>query len=147
MPPFAFVRRREPDPGREYVLPTNVLFEEPIIPQGAPDAVRPSDYWQDGKPPILAKSHARVAFTLRPASIRSVANDSFIVGKVKPAMNVILTPAGGQNPLNSRANISRPTPVTNGDITISAGGLQGYAPRGGIPGPGGLTYTDPRQVP
>lgn len=122
----AIVRRREPPTQPTYYSESR--NERPalaIVPQGAPDPIRQSNFWPVGKPPQMAQSHMPIAVHFNIAGRQSVMEDSFIIGKV-PGVLVTSIGAGGgrQRPWTERSNISRAAPVTYGErMSVTPGGL------------------------
>jgi len=128
MPPLvAEVFRREPTAGFERYAPMrNVRVAEEITPSVAPDPVRDSDFYADGKPWRNAWSHTQRAFTLNIAAIVSQQADDFAFGKM-PFTNVVAQNRGLQTALMERANIQRPESRAYGDYRTFAPGISSPA--------------------
>lgn len=104
----AEVFRREPSAGFERYGPNrNVRVAEQINPQFAPDPVRDSDFYADGKPWRNAWAHTQRFVGFNIAAIQTQQADDFAFGKM-PFTNVTATNRGLQTALMERANIFRP---------------------------------------
>lgn len=117
MPPIvAEVFRREPSAGFERYGPNvNVRVPELINPSVAPDPVRDSDYYADGKPWRNAWSHVQRFVGLNIAAIETQQQDDFAFGKMQ-FTNVVSSNRGLQTALMERANIHRPEARAYGSL-------------------------------
>lgn len=125
-PTFTFIRRREPIVGPTfYGENRSERPAEQIHPYTSTDPIRYSDFWRDGKPKELSWSRMPVWFGFNFPSLK-VQDDTFRFNKIS-GTHIIFTPLGGENPLGNRANISRPSHIPYGDISVVSGGaLVGY---------------------
>ena len=112
----AEVFRREPTAGTERAAPIrNVRVAEQINPHFAPDPVRDSDFYADGKPWVNAWSHVQRFVGLNIAAIETQQQDDFGFGKMT-FTNVVAQNRGLQTALMERANIFRPEARAYGDM-------------------------------
>lgn len=120
MLPFeATVLRREPDVGLEY-YPTNQNVRLPVnvYPHDAPDPVRDSDFWAEGKPMQHAWAYAsRFISTNIPGilSIDAWPADGFRIAKYIRS-NIVRTPLGSQAAFQERVNIERASSAPYGSL-------------------------------
>lgn len=99
----------------------NVRLQERIAPQGAPDPVRQSNFYADGKPAVMAMSMQQVALSFNIAGRQAVMEDLFMAGKYPTGFQDGIT-RGRQLPFNTRSNIERPTSQPFGDQYAVPGG-------------------------
>lgn len=105
-----FVGRREPQMGATY-FGTNVQMENVPVqesPQGAPDPIRQSQYYAQGRAPSERWPGVNLALHMNIAGIQAVAQDTFLTGKVRPLRMVLMSnQLGGQAAWTDRQNIDR----------------------------------------
>jgi hypothetical protein len=124
----AEVFRREPSAGFERYGPNrNVRVAELINPQFAPDPVRDSDFYADGKPWRNAWSHVQRFVGFNIAAIETQQEDEFSMGK-HVFTNVMAENRGLQTALMERANIQRPESRAYGDMRTFDPRANGWAP-------------------
>lgn len=133
MPPIvAEVFRREPSAGFERYGPNrNVRVPEIINPHFAPDPVRDSDFYADGKPWKNAWSQVQRFVGFNIAAIETQQQDDFEFGKML-FTNVTSTNRGLQTALMERANIYRPESRAYGSMRTFDPRMSSY----GIPAMG-----------
>jgi hypothetical protein len=109
--PFqAVVARREPYTGDAF-YPQNLNVRVPldIYPQDAPDPIRTSDFWAEGKPFNHAWAHASRFVSTNIPGILSVDAWTGEVQRIAKYVrsNIVKTPLGMQHAFVERVNIER----------------------------------------
>lgn len=118
------VERRDPDTSRTYypaIANVRVPMDIPI--QDAPDPIRDTLFWQQGKPLSHAIAHAVVWTSTAIAdwlSIDAWPADGLRIAKVERS-NIVATPRGLQASFVERVNIERPASTPYGSMAAQRG--------------------------
>lgn len=133
------VVRREPRTN-EVFYPENVNERVPlnIYPQQAPDPVRDSDFWAEGKPFSHAWAHRTIFTSTNIAGILSIDAWTGEVQRIAKYVrsNIVRTPLGVQHAFVERVNIDRAASAPYGSMfsladpaNVSIFDIRGYRTR------------------
>jgi hypothetical protein len=134
------VHRRDPYVGETfYSQDANVRVPLDIYPHHAPDPVRDSDFWSQGKPFSHAWAHAQRFISTNIPGILSIDAWTGEVQRIAKYVrsNVVSTPLGAQHAFVERVNIERAASAPYGSTVavhdpanVSLFDIRGYRMRG-----------------